>query len=995
MYRSLFALRVFVFALAFVSVVGFASPCQAQTQNYFGTSGTLNGSVWSTNPAGPYTSALVTTGGAIINFGNATTAITGASIVVAGINATANATITSPAGTLSNFNNGVIPINVAAGVTLTFGSQSFTTSASAGYIFNGNGTGTLSLSGNTYGGGFTLNSGIVVVAGTNALGGGATNTLTINGGTLSANGNRVLTDKFLGGIFIGGDFTFGTAANSATLSFNNNVDLGAATRTITLGAASTYTFSGIISSATGTTGLTLAANAAGTLALTGANTYTGITTVNGGTLNLGNNTATGSLNSLSTLAVGGGGTFTFTRTGTNTQQVNGFNVNAGLGIVSNTLATNTLTLGNITRNNSGYVNFANLTGNTNTGTGNNNSIIGPWASTGSGAGLGYAVSNGAGVAISTFTGTPATAVNISNVNDPTANYDYAGAGGNIVQTVPVTANTLRITGATVTTWANGGNAITLNGLMLAGTTNLAMSGAGAINIGANNELDLVVNGQTLTVNPAIQNNGLNTSSVVVGSTNGGTVILAGASTFSGGTTLNSGTLTIGANSTPGVGTVTSGPVGTGPLTLSGGTLSANGTFTIANNIAVTGLTTTNITASAAGVFTLNGAITGTGTIQSNSSANSSLVLNGDISGFQGTLIYNNILSGNNVFFTGTGNALNGSQATFNLTGVTTTATRYLGINAGTFQMGTLTGTGGWIGPAASSAVVTLQVGALNATTTFAGIISDSSPTASVTGTLGLTKVGTGSLTLTGVNAYSGPTIVSAGTLALSGSGSFATSQTITVGTANLSTAILNVGGLTGGTNFSAGGFTLATGQTLAGHGTVNTGIIGFSAPSGTTVSPGTSAGTLKIIGTTAIAGIYNFELATAGTGFASTPTPGASSPALPHTNHDVISVTGTTNFTGQINVGSLGAGGATGFDNTKNYSWLILTSTGTLTASPSLGPISGTDFSSLGGGSFNLSADTNNIYLNFVAASVPEPTTILGLSTAGLGLINRLRRRRK
>jgi len=58
----------------------------SQTPNYFGTSGTFSGNVWSTNPAGPYTSALVTTGGAVINFGNtATSSVTGANITVAGI----------------------------------------------------------------------------------------------------------------------------------------------------------------------------------------------------------------------------------------------------------------------------------------------------------------------------------------------------------------------------------------------------------------------------------------------------------------------------------------------------------------------------------------------------------------------------------------------------------------------------------------------------------------------------------------------------------------------------------------------------------------------------------------------------------------------------------------------------------------------------------------------------------------------------------------------
>ena len=119
------------FAMAALLGLGAAS-AHAQTNNYFGISGTLSGTVWSVNPAGPYTSALVTTGGTIINFNNVAT-FTGASITVAGIVATANATGT-PGGTIGNLANGVIPIRVASGVTLDFGSQVFTSSATAGYM---------------------------------------------------------------------------------------------------------------------------------------------------------------------------------------------------------------------------------------------------------------------------------------------------------------------------------------------------------------------------------------------------------------------------------------------------------------------------------------------------------------------------------------------------------------------------------------------------------------------------------------------------------------------------------------------------------------------------------------------------------------------------------------------------------------------------------------------------------------------------------------------
>ena len=67
---------------------------------------------------------------------------------------------------------------------------------------------------------------------------------------------------------------------------------------------------------------------------------------------------------------------------------------------------------------------------------------------------------------------------------------------------------------------------------------------------------------------------------------------------------------------------------------------------------------------------------------------------------------------------------------------------------------------------------TLTTGADDSNTSFAGIAS---------GTGGLTKIGTGTLTLTGINAYSGDTLVAGGTLALSQSGSIAASRVIANG----------------------------------------------------------------------------------------------------------------------------------------------------------------------------------------------------------------------
>ena len=62
----------------------------------------------------------------------------------------------------------------------------------------------------------------------------------------------------------------------------------------------------------------------------------------------------------------------------------------------------------------------------------------------------------------------------------------------------------------------------------------------------------------------------------------------------------------------------------------------------------------------------------------------------------------------------------------------------------------------------SGSAITLTVGDNNSTTTFSGTIEDGA------GTVALTKIGTGTLTLSGNNTYTDVTDVQAGTLVLDG-----------------------------------------------------------------------------------------------------------------------------------------------------------------------------------------------------------------------------------
>lgn len=151
-------------------------------------------------------------------------------------------------------------------------------------VNNANATQSVTLNGGSSGGGSFTNAstgaGLVILGGTNTFTGGfintsgttqcsssntlpPTGTVTMNGGTLSLNGNG----QIIGGL-----------AGTAPIS------LGAATLTVNTSAANVY--SGVMS---GGGGLTVTGT--GSLKLNTAQAYTGLTTVTGGTLQLGINNA--------------------------------------------------------------------------------------------------------------------------------------------------------------------------------------------------------------------------------------------------------------------------------------------------------------------------------------------------------------------------------------------------------------------------------------------------------------------------------------------------------------------------------------------------------------------------------------------------------------------------------------------------------------------------------------------------------------------------------
>ncbi|MEI7587510.1 autotransporter-associated beta strand repeat-containing protein, partial [Runella sp.] len=161
-------------------------------------------------------------------------------------------------------------------------------------------------------------------------------------------------------------------------------------------------------------------------------------------------------------------------------------------------------------------------------------------------------------------------------------------------------------------------------------------------------------------------------------------------------------------------------------------------------------------------------------------------------------------------------------------------------------------------------------------------------TSIIAGTGSITKSGTGTLTLTSANTYSGSTTINGGVIELNrtGGGTIPSTNTVNVnngGALKVSTdqtlnnvPVANGGTLNVGANLTVSG-------TLTNHGTING--AGTLIPSGTftntgSIAPGNSVGTLSITGNLTLgSGTYNCEIN------------GASS-------YDVLAVSGNANLTG-------------------------------------------------------------------------------------------------
>jgi outer membrane autotransporter protein len=146
----------------------------------------------------------------------------------------------------------------------------------------------------------------------------------------------------------------------------------------------------------------------------------------------------------------------------------------------------------------------------------------------------------------------------------------------------------------------------------------------------------------------------------------------------------------------------------------------------------------------------------------------------------------------------------------------------LNLNGFSNTIGSLAGTGTVLNNSARTA--TLTVGNDNTSTTFGGVLENG------TGILELTKIGSGTLTLTGANTYTGGTTISGGTLQLGNGGTTGSISGNVTDNGTLAfdrSDLVNFGGVISGTGnlsqLGSGTLTLTAANTYTGTTTVNAG----------------------------------------------------------------------------------------------------------------------------------------------------------------------------
>ena len=637
----------------------------------------------------------------------------------------------------------------------TFDVQSFNDTVGAITLTSGTIAGTGTLTGSSYalqGGTVNANLGTgtaTITSGTTTLNGtlGAS-TVNINSGTLTLGASDRISNSAAVTV-AGGALNLGSFSDTiGSFSLSAGALAGSGTLTASSFAFSNSSDVGVAAVLAGSGSLTK--TGAGTLTLSGANTYTGATIVNGGTLQL---SASNHIADTSNLEIGASGTFQF-NWGANSETVGALSGSGTLALRGSTFTTSTsadtVFSGTITdsygvfrKDGTGKLT---LSGN-NTYTGktyiDGGTLIAASSTALGGSTSGNVIASGATLALQGDITLTEGSFSVQGTGDGGVGAIYNLSGNNALNA------TLNLAGATTLGSASG--TLTLGNLSLA--SDLTLTGAG----------NFATSGQITTGGTLIKNGT-------------GTLTLSGTGSNSyGATNLNEGTIVLGKSdgiSALGQGAITigdnSGAAGSAVIRLAANDQIVNYapsiTFNSDGRLDLNGYSESlNVISGSAGEIALGG---GNLTLGVNSGSSS---FGGVITG-AGTLtkIGSGVvtLSGANSYSAATaidvGTLRAGAANTFSSASSVTlanTSGATLDLNGFDQTIGSLAG-GGASGGNVSLGSATLTTGGNGASTSYAGVIS---------GTGSLTKIGAGTLTLSGANnTFSGGVTVSGGTLLAQG-----------------------------------------------------------------------------------------------------------------------------------------------------------------------------------------------------------------------------------
>ena len=677
---------------------------------------------------------------------------------------------------------------------------------------------------NSYGGSTTVAGGVLQLG--SAGGVPSASSVIINAGAaFDINAKAGSVGSLAGGTSTtGGLVTNSNATTAATLTVGND--------------GSSTTFAGVITAAT-PADLALTKTGAGNQTLSGINTYTGATTVNGGTLTLQNNSATSTSATLADTAitVAAGATFGVNSTGASTTVNAGNNVTTAAGasltlsagasasnftmadgaistfnlIQGATFATPGLTIGSA----SGTAPV--LTFDLNGTTSDVFNVTKSVSVLGSGGKIAFNVLSGTSTLASSYTFMNASAgLGVAGLTQVSTSYSagghtYTGSLSTSSATAEILTLTLTSTlgnaywyggqSATwntystgATNWSNSQTTITDAGVLPAFNTNVFFT----VNNppGANNLTTTL--GENFTIN-SLNFLGTGTSATSPVSISGNTLTI-NAGTANGNTAGNGINVAFGNGAVTLASNVVLGASQTW-------TNNSSNTLTVSNTGSTIIGTNTNLTVAGSGNTTIGDAIqTGSG----------SLTMSGT-----GTLS----LSGSNTYTGGTN--INGGIVQVNSANALGTSGT-LSFGGGTLQF-TSNNTTDYSGQISTAANQAVSVDTNGQNVTFASNLSSSGGS--------LTKLGAGTLTVSGSNSYSGATTISAGVLSTNSLAAGGSNSGIGASTNAASNLVLNGGTLqyTGGTASTDRNFTVTTaGGTLDASGTGALTISGGMTATGTT-----------------------------------------------------------------------------------------------------------------------------------------------------------------